>query len=67
MSADLRDGIIAREQESELLRLARESGFITMFEDGLVKAAEGQTSIAEIMRVLGGAAPARPARQAVAN
>lgn len=39
--------------EAELIAAARQDGFLTMYEDGLVKAAKGYTSIAEVVRVLG--------------
>ncbi len=40
-------GAVAR----DLLRLAREEGMLTLFEDGLDKALQGITSIAEVMHV----------------
>jgi len=38
---------------SDLKKIARESGFITMYEDGLIKARQGITSLAEVIRVTG--------------
>jgi general secretion pathway protein E len=38
---------------AELRRIARENGFKTMYEDGLVKARDGITSLAEVIRVAG--------------
>jgi len=40
-------GAVAR----EILRLAREEGMLTLFEDGLDKALQGLTSLAEVMHV----------------
>ncbi|MDT8335782.1 MAG: ATPase, T2SS/T4P/T4SS family, partial [Desulfurivibrionaceae bacterium] len=37
----------------DLKKIASESGFITMYEDGLVKARQGITSLAEVLRVTG--------------
>ena len=42
-----------RAGEDELIALAREEGFITMFEDGVLKAAAGRTAMSEIYRVIG--------------
>ncbi|MCA1765773.1 MAG: Flp pilus assembly complex ATPase component TadA [Desulfobulbaceae bacterium] len=38
---------------ADLKKIARESGFITMYEDGLFKARQGITSLAEVLRVTG--------------
>ena len=45
------DPILRRSGAPEFLRLAREKGMKTMFEDGLLKAAEGITTIEELLRV----------------
>jgi general secretion pathway protein E len=42
-----------RAGEDELIALAREDGFLTMFEDGVMKAAVGRTAMSEIYRVIG--------------
>jgi general secretion pathway protein E len=42
-----------RATEPELLEVSRRAGYLTMFEDGVLKAAEGQTSLSEIFRVIG--------------
>jgi general secretion pathway protein E len=42
-----------RAGEDELIALAREDGFLTMFEDGIAKAAIGRTAMSEIYRVIG--------------
>lgn len=38
---------------NEVLRLARNNGFLTLLEDGLIKARAGLTSLDEVMRVIG--------------
>ena len=43
--------IIKRASAQEYFRLAREQGMRTMFEDGLRKALNGQTTIEELLRV----------------
>jgi type II secretory ATPase GspE/PulE/Tfp pilus assembly ATPase PilB-like protein len=45
------DPIIRRAGAPEYLRLARENGMRTMFEDGLLKAVQGTTTIEELLRV----------------
>jgi type IV pilus assembly protein PilB len=45
------DPIIHRTGAPDYLRLAREKGMRTMFEDGLRKAAEGVTTVEEVLRV----------------
>lgn len=45
------DPILRRAGAPEFLRLARESGMRTMFEDGLLKAAQGATTVEELLRV----------------
>ncbi|MEN9677128.1 MAG: hypothetical protein RIS76_3024 [Verrucomicrobiota bacterium] len=42
--------IISRAAHSEFARLARESGMRTMFEDGLVRAADGVTTVEELLQ-----------------
>ena len=43
--------IASNASKEELTQQAVEEGFITMFEDGVHKALEGKTTIAEIYRV----------------
>jgi type II secretory ATPase GspE/PulE/Tfp pilus assembly ATPase PilB-like protein len=43
------DPILRREGAPEYLRLAREAGMRTMFEDGLLKATQGMTTIEEVL------------------
>src|SRR5262249_50136165 len=45
------DPIIHRSGAPEYLRLAREKGMRTMFEDGLLKAMQGMTTVEELLRV----------------
>jgi general secretion pathway protein E len=53
----LRSAINARADEAGLLAAARQDGYLTMFEDGLAKAARGITSVNEVLRVLGAGQP----------
>ena len=53
LSEALREAINEKCSERELLEAARQDGFLTMYEDGLLKAAAGHTTIEEIVRVLG--------------
>lgn len=50
----LRHAISERADATGLLKIAREDGYLTMLEDGLIKASRGLTSINEVLRVLGG-------------
>jgi type II secretory ATPase GspE/PulE/Tfp pilus assembly ATPase PilB-like protein len=45
------DPILRRSGAPEFLRLAQENGMKTMFEDGLIKASQGITTIEELLRV----------------
>jgi type IV pilus assembly protein PilB len=45
------DPILHRAGAPEYLRLGREQGMRTMFEDGLLKAAQGVTTLEELLRV----------------
>jgi type IV pilus assembly protein PilB len=45
------DPILRRAGAPEYLRLGRERGMRTMFEDGLLKAAQGVTTVEELLRV----------------
>jgi len=49
----LRHAVGENRPEDELIAAARKDGFLTMYEDGLIKAAKGYTSVAEVVRVLG--------------
>ncbi len=52
----LRSAINAGADTAELLAAARQDGYLTMYEDGLLKAAQGATSISEVVRVVGSGA-----------
>ena len=52
-SAEVSGVVRRRGGEPELLDAARKTGFMTMFEDGVLKAARGETSLTEIFRVIG--------------
>jgi len=54
----VRQAINEARPESDLIAAARQDGFLTMYEDGLVKAAQGYTSTEEVLRVLGQASAA---------
>lgn len=49
----LRSAINEGTDATGLLAAARQDGFLTMLEDGLIKASQGVTSIGEVLRVLG--------------
>ena len=51
VSERVRDLILKKEPFPEIERVAREEGMVTMVEDGFIKAAQGYTSIEEILRV----------------
>ena len=44
------DPIVGQRGAMEYLRLAREKGMRTMLEDGLIKAAQGVTTVEELLR-----------------
>lgn len=50
----LRDAISAEASISTLLEIARAQGFMTLYEDGALKARRGLTSLAEVLRVCSG-------------
>ena len=49
----LRHAINEGADATGLLAAARQDGYLTMLEDGLIKASQGVTSIGEVLRVLG--------------
>lgn len=51
VSENVRDLILKKEPFPEIERAARAEGMVTMLEDGFIKAAQGYTSIEEILRV----------------
>jgi type II secretory ATPase GspE/PulE/Tfp pilus assembly ATPase PilB-like protein len=48
---DIRKMISQKASSDELDKIAREKGMISMIEDGFIKAAQGTTSLEEILRV----------------
>lgn len=61
LDAAVRDAILQRASSYEIRRIGRESsGLVSLFEDGLVRAARGETTIREVIRVLPRLDKARP-------
>ncbi|MGE3508346.1 MAG: GspE/PulE family protein [Vicinamibacterales bacterium] len=57
----VRDAVLARRTSFEIRRISTEtSGLVTLLEDGILKAAAGETSFEEILRELPRLAPPRP-------
>ncbi len=52
ISPTIKDMVIKAATSDEIEKQARNEGMLTMFEDGLFKAAQGMTSIEEILRVV---------------
>jgi type IV pilus assembly protein PilB len=53
LDAAVRDAILARKTSQEIRRICREStGLVSLFEDGIAKAAAGLTTVSEIFRML---------------
>ena len=50
---EMREAIVTGASVQKLFSIARSQGFLTLFEDGLQKAAEGRTTIEEVRRVCG--------------
>ncbi len=51
VSKDIQRMIAIQASEAEILEQANKEGFVSMFEDGILKASEGRTSIEEVFRV----------------
>lgn len=51
MDDALRRAVISRTGIGELEQIARQAGMRTMYEDGLIKALAGETTIEEVLRV----------------
>jgi type IV pilus assembly protein PilB len=49
---DIHEAILKKEPASRLKEIAIASGMTTMLEDGFIKAAEGKTTVAEILRTI---------------
>ena len=52
MSEELQDMIVSGAHLNDLKRLAREQGYRTLVEDGLIKASRGETTVEELMRAM---------------
>ncbi|MGH0033694.1 MAG: GspE/PulE family protein [Myxococcota bacterium] len=53
LDESVRDAILERKTSHEIRRISMENtGLVTLLEDGILKAARGQTSLAEVIRVL---------------
>nr|MDD3720610.1 GspE/PulE family protein [Candidatus Gracilibacteria bacterium] len=52
LNENIRDLIRGANKTEDILRAAKESGFISMKEDGILKAIKGYTTIEEILRVI---------------
>ncbi|MDX2223954.1 MAG: ATPase, T2SS/T4P/T4SS family [Rhodospirillaceae bacterium] len=53
VSEDVADAILHQKPLHEMQAMVRKSGFRTLFEDGLIKAWQGATSVEEVIRVAG--------------
>ena len=64
LNEEVKEAIISNCSASELRRISMESsGMVTLFEDGLVKAARGVVSIQEVLRDLPRIRPPRPLKE----
>jgi len=54
ISAEMRDLVVNRATTSEIKRLAKDEGHRSMYQDGLIKAARGLTTVEEVVRVTSG-------------
>lgn len=60
-NAAVRDSILESNNATDIRRISQESaGLVTLLEHGLVKASRGETSLAEVIRVLPRLTPPRP-------
>ena len=57
MNPRLSSAVRSRAPESQIAQLAGETGYRAMFADGVIKAAQGLTSLAEVYRVVGSQEP----------
>ncbi len=61
LNDDVKDAVLARKTVQEIRRASIEtSGLVTLMEDGIVKAAQGRVSLAEVMRRLPRTVKPRP-------
>jgi type IV pilus assembly protein PilB len=49
---DLKDAILRRASTTEISELAQREGMVRLREDGLIKAAQGMTTIEEVLRTV---------------
>ncbi|MBI4865774.1 MAG: type II/IV secretion system protein [Candidatus Wallbacteria bacterium] len=54
VSETISNSMMTKATSQELLRVARQDGMLTLFEDGMVKVAQGLTSLEELVRVVVG-------------
>ncbi|MBO6702765.1 MAG: Flp pilus assembly complex ATPase component TadA [Pseudomonadales bacterium] len=54
ISPAMRDLVVSKATNSEIKRLAEDEGHRTMYQDGLIKAARGVTTVEEVIRVTSG-------------
>ena len=52
VSPKVREAILERESSVVIKNIAISEGMTTMFEDGLIKATEGKTTLAEVLRTI---------------
>ncbi|MBY0539275.1 GspE/PulE family protein [Patescibacteria group bacterium] len=52
MDPEVRDAILRKASSTDIRAIGVKNGMTTMFEDGLAKALQGQTTVAEILRVI---------------
>ena len=57
MDGPMTEAILRGASLTQLVDVAREQGFITLFEDGMLKARQGVTSMSEVFRVCGEEVP----------
>ena len=62
VNAAVRRAILNDAPVSEIFKIARQDGFLALFEDGVLKAREGVTTLEEIFRVCGGSTKSAAAR-----
>ena len=61
LSEEVKDAVLARKTAQEIRRCSIETaGLVTLFEDGIAKAARGEVSLAEVLRRLPRAVKPRP-------
>lgn len=52
VDSEIREAVLRRANADEIKKIAQKQGMVTMFEDGLIKAKAGITSIEEVLRLL---------------